>query len=93
MPPGEAAWLFPPPVFTGQVLAKLQLYRVNAILVIRLQRHSNEWLQLAHLPQAIVSEPFYIPKQASSCIPSLRVPPGALNPAYLGLVAVYIRWL
>lgn len=88
----DVLWAFPPPGFAGQVLAKLLVYRIDAILIIRELRESNEWIVLRSLPNASVSRPFKIPRLASSCIPSLRVPQQALNPAFLGLCAVYIHW-
>lgn len=88
----QTAWVFPLQGFTGQVLAKLILYKIDAIFLIRDQRESNEWVVLRSLRDAAVSQPFRIPKLASSCIPSLRVPSNTINPAFLGLSAIYIHW-
>ncbi|GAQ93310.1 putative DNA/RNA polymerases [Klebsormidium nitens] len=61
VPPGQVAWLFPPPALAGQVLAKLALYKIDAILVLRDQRESNERVMLRHRQDAAVSVPFPIP--------------------------------
>lgn len=90
--PGDVVWLFPPITFTGQVLARLEQFRVDALLVMRSLRQSNEWLAALSLPSAQVSPPFVIPKQAASCIPSMRVPENTLNPAFLGLAVLHISW-
>lgn len=90
--PDQTAWVFPPLHLAGQVLERVRSFKTNAIFVIRGQKASNEMIALHALPGASVSAPFSIPKVAASCRPTLRVPPGTVNPAFMGLLAFYIKW-
>lgn len=92
LPPAGVAWAFPPTNLTGQTIARIIEFKVDTILILRSQKQSNEWQSVFCIPGARISSPFYIPKEAASCIASLRVPKGAVNPAFLGLAAIYIRW-
>lgn len=88
----QTAWVFPPLPLTGAALDRIRTFRTDAIFIGRGYKASNEMLLLHNLQGASVSEPYVIPKAEGSCRPSLRVPAGTVNPAFLGLHATYIRW-
>ncbi|GAQ88040.1 hypothetical protein KFL_003960010, partial [Klebsormidium nitens] len=88
----EVAWVFPPAHLAHAAIGIIREYKINAILITRFQKQSNEWLGLRVAARQHASEPFFIPKSESSCIPSLRVPSRTINPAFLGLAAIHIYW-
>jgi hypothetical protein len=88
---GRVAWVFPPVRGVSQALSLLDRHKMDALIVMPMAESSNERIQLQQLT-AIVSGPFTIPKSADSLTPSLRVPDGTLNPAFLGLGVFRIRW-
>jgi hypothetical protein len=86
------AWVFPSPRCAGQALSLISQFRIRAIVCISAKEGSLESCQLHKLSEqgAIVSSGYGIPRAASCCLPSLRVPHGVLNPAFLGLSAFHI---
>jgi hypothetical protein len=86
----RVAWVFPPIQNVSLALSLLAEFRVSAQVCIPYQAGSNELLQLRALKAQVVSKPFMVAKLASSCIPSKRVPPNSLNPAFVGLAVVYV---
>jgi hypothetical protein len=85
-------WLgyFPPVRCASQALSLIARYRIRALACVRIKQGSLEMIQLQKLVKkgALISEGFGIPKAASCCMPSLRVPPNVVNSAFMGL-AVY----
>lgn len=90
--PGELAWIFPPSRSSSQVISLVQRYKIDAYLCIPAQEGSNELLQIESIKEASAMSPFQVPRGASSCTPSCRVPSGILNPAFLGLKVYSIQW-
>ncbi|GAQ91116.1 DNA/RNA polymerases [Klebsormidium nitens] len=90
--PREWAWAFPPPGLAIQALKRLELFKVNALVCVPAPKGSMVDIVLGRLQGARVEGPILIPKSAASCLPSLRVPNGTLNPAFLGLAVYSIQW-
>jgi hypothetical protein len=88
----QIAWVFPPVQNASLALSLLAEYRVSALVCIPFQAGSNELIQLKALKARVISRPFMVPKLASSCIPSKRVPQNSLNPAFLNLAVLYVQW-
>jgi hypothetical protein len=89
---GEVIWVFPPYQCTGTCISLIERYRTEALLCIPVKSRSNHVIQLQQLKDAVVSKPYLVPRQSNSCIPSGRVPKGAINPAFLSLGIVHIKW-
>jgi hypothetical protein len=89
----EVAWLFPPTRCVSLAISLLEQYKVEALICMPVRPGSNELIQLHQLDKASKSAPFLIPRVASSCILSCRVPSEVVNPAFLGLGVIRISWL
>jgi hypothetical protein len=92
---GGNAWIFPPGKSASVALSLIVKFRVNALVCICAKKGSLEKVQLQKLEEsgATVSASYGIPKAASCCKPSLRVPPNVTNPAFLGLSVYLIEWI
>lgn len=88
----ETAWVFPPLRAISAALSALERYRINALVVLPNSSTAIERIQLHDMQGVVVSGPFTIPRIASSCIPSLRVPANTLNPAFVGLQVRLLTW-
>jgi hypothetical protein len=88
----DVIWVFPPHRQVSLVLSLIESHQKQALLCMPVKSGSNELIQLHQMQGAIVSEPYMIPRLASSCIPSARKPAESLNPALLQLGVVYISW-
>jgi hypothetical protein len=88
------AWVFPPTRCASQALSSVGLFKVSALVCISAKEGSLEQVQLRQLTGlgATVFKGYGIPHAASCCTPSLRVPPGIVNPAFLGLSVNLITW-
>jgi hypothetical protein len=89
------AWVSPPSKSASLALSLIGKFKTNALVCISAKEGSLEKIQLQKLEEngAAVSSGYGIPKAASCCKPSLRVPPNVTNPAFLGL-SVYLKaWI
>jgi hypothetical protein len=89
--PSGTIWAFPPTKFLSEVLSNIESQRVNAIVIMPTKTSSNDWIQVQAI-EAAVSSPFHLPRQASLCQASLRVPAAAINHIVMGLTAFFISW-
>jgi hypothetical protein len=90
---GRLAWISPPIRATSVVLSRLEIFKINAYVVLVASEASNEIIQLKQMVSAHVSAPFYIPRSDDSLIASMRVRRNALNPAFLGLAVYRVSWI
>jgi hypothetical protein len=92
--PNEVFWIFPPAGCASLALSLLGRFKVDALICICVKEGSPESIQLNILINqgARVSSGYGIPRAASCCKPSLRVPTGIINPAFLGLTVFLITW-
>lgn len=88
----DVAWVFPPLRGMSAAISLVERFKIDALVVLPNAPAAIEQIQIASLTQASVSLPFTIPRMATSCLPSLRVPDGTLNPAFVGLQVRLVRW-
>jgi hypothetical protein len=90
----DVAWVFPPVRCAGQALSLIARYRIRALVCICSKQGSLEMVEMQKFREwgAKVSEGYGIPKAASCYLPSLRVPPDVVNPAFMGLTVYHIDW-
>jgi hypothetical protein len=89
---GRTAWVSPPPRAISRALSLVEQHTITALFVMPSSGALNKSIQLHQLSGAQVSKPFTIPRSADSLIASSRVPPGTLDPAFLGLAVYSISW-
>jgi hypothetical protein len=89
----EAIWVFPPMQCVSTAISMLERYKLEALLCLPIKSGSNELVQLRLVKGASVSEPLLVPRKSESCIPSERVSRSAVNPAFLELGIVHIKWI
>lgn len=91
VPPGQCAWVFPPPGLTSLALTLVQRFKVDALVCLSAPEGSLARTQIASIAPHAFDKVFHVPRAESSCRPSLRVPKGTRNPAFMGLQVFYIR--
>jgi hypothetical protein len=84
-------WAFPPIKLVSETLSLLERQRINAIVILPSKTSSNDWIQVLNLAGTL-SQPYFLPKVADLCRPSLRVPSEGINPILMGLAAFHISW-
>jgi hypothetical protein len=84
-------WAFPPTKLVSETLSILEQQKVNAIIILPSKTSSNEWIQVRRVAGK-VTQPYFLPRDADLCRPSLRVPPEAINPILMGLAAFHLQW-
>lgn len=90
---GQSIWVFPPVQCVSAALSLIEKYRIEAMICLPIKSGSNEIIQLASIKEAFKSEPMIVPRTNESCIPSCRVPSESVNPAFLQLGIVHIKWI
>jgi hypothetical protein len=91
--PDELAWVFSPNRLVNLALSMLESSKVRALVCLPIKAGSNELIQLRQMQGAMISAPYLIPRHTDSCIPSMRVLSGTLNPALLELGVVLVSWV
>lgn len=89
---GQCAWIFPPPGLAGVAINLLQRFQIEALLCVSAPEGSMIKTQVAAIAPRALNKVFRIPKLEDSCRPSLRVPRGTKNPAFLGLCVWHVVW-
>jgi hypothetical protein len=92
IPKGQVAWVFPPSKYVSTAISLAERYKIEMLLCLSIRQGSNEMIQIRQLREAKVSQILAVPKKASSCTPSGRVPSNSLNPAFLELGIMHIAW-
>ncbi|GAQ85558.1 hypothetical protein KFL_002410090 [Klebsormidium nitens] len=92
VPPGESAWVFPPVGLAGLALNLLRRYQTEALVCICAPEGSLLDTQIRCIAPKALEKVFLVPRRVDSCVPSLRVPEGTRNPAFLGLKVFHIIW-
>ncbi|GAQ82637.1 putative Reverse transcriptase [Klebsormidium nitens] len=91
--PGDVAWVFPPVRLLSDVIQAVRRYRTDCVIIVPEAPATNWWMALQNIgTEACMTGPLELPRSASICTPSFRVPQGTVNPAMYKLRAFGIRW-